>query len=180
EAAPDGLCAKLDEVWVGGLDRVETFFDHAHVVDIFDQSPLAGVADDQSFDARQDRYLRFARRLLLFQLAWGARNLHVDESAQAFVLAEITARVLVAVRVVADLFDLVQPDETRLPPVIPKPDSFDPGANRARFAAVFVDGDARLNVFAFEPRLDEINLRLDGGEVVLRAALQNEVRAERR
>src|SRR5262245_45506018 len=41
-------------------------------------------------------------------------------------------------------------------------------------------GDARLNFFAFEARLDEIDLRLDGGEVVLCASLQNEVRSERR
>src|SRR5262245_39824565 len=107
EAAPDGLRAELDEVRVGGLGRVHTFFDHAHVVDVFDQSPLAGVADDQSFDARQNRYLRFARLLLHFQLIWGARNLHVNEGAQAFVLAEETPRVLVAVRVVADLLDVV-------------------------------------------------------------------------
>src|SRR5262245_10687951 len=179
EAAPDGLRPELDEVRVGGLGRVHTFFDHAHVVDVFDQSPLAGVADDQSFDARQDRYLRFARLLLHFQLIWGARNLHVDEGAQAFVLAEVTPRVLVAVSVVADLLDIVQSDEARLPPVIPEPDGFDGRANRARFAAVLVDGDARL-VLAFEARLDEIDLRLDRGEIVLCAALQNEVRPERR
>src|SRR6266545_2622336 len=51
EAAPDRLRAELDEVRVGALNRVEPLLDHAHVVDVFDQSPLARVADDQSFAA---------------------------------------------------------------------------------------------------------------------------------
>src|SRR5262249_45169860 len=177
EAAPDGLRPELDEVRVGGLDRVHPLLDHAHVVDVFDQPPLAGVADDQPFDAGQNRYLGLARRLRLFRRA---RNLHVDEGAQTFVLTEKTSRVLVSVRVVADLIDLLQPDEARPQSVIPEPDRLNRRAYRARFATVFVHGDARLNVFAFESRFDEIHLRLDGGEVMLRAALQNEVRAERR
>src|SRR5215813_1141216 len=177
EAAPDGLRPELDEVRVGGLDRVHPLLDHAHVVDVFDQPPLAGVADDQPFDAGQNRYLGLARRLRLFRRA---RNLHVNEGAQTFVLTEKTSRVLVSVRVVADLIDLLEPDEARPQSVIPEPDRLNRRAYRARFATVFVHGNARLNVFAFESRFDEIHLRLDGCQVMLRAALQNEVRAERR
>src|SRR5262245_33370415 len=40
-------------------------------------------------------------------------------------------------------------------------------------------GDARLNFFAFEARLDEIDLRLDGGEFGLCPGWQNEVRSGR-
>src|SRR5262249_7151135 len=149
-------------VRIGGFGRIHPLLDHLHVIDVFDQPPLARVADDQTLDSRQDRDLRLARRLRRRHRNL-AVDLDVDEGPQTFVLAEIAARVLVAVSVVRDLPDLIQPDEARLQTVLPEPDRLDGGADRARLAAMFVDDDPRLLLFALEPRLDEIDLRLDGG-----------------
>ena len=50
------------------------------------------------------------------------------------------------------------------------------GADRAGLAGVRVDEDLGVR----DALLDVVDLRLDGGEVVLRAALQDELAAERR
>ena len=57
---------------------------------------------------------------------------------------------------------------------------FETGADCARLAAVLVDDDVSLDILAFEARLDEINLRFDGGEIVLGTALQQEPRSNGR
>ena len=62
--------------------------------------------------------------------------------------------------------------------VAPQADGFDAGADRSRFAAVLVDDNLRFFPREAEVGAQEIHLRLDGGKIVLRAALQNEPRAQ--
>ena len=64
--------------------------------------------------------------------------------------------------------------------VVPQAPGFERGADGAGFAAVLVDDDVGLHVLALEARLDEIHLRLHRGQVVLRAALQQEAPADGR
>ena len=62
--------------------------------------------------------------------------------------------------------------------VVPEASGFKRRADGAGFAAVLVDDHVGLHVLALEARLDEIHLRLHRGQVVLRAALQQEARAD--
>ena len=52
-------------------------------------------------------------------------------------------------------------------------------ADRSGFAAVLVDDDLRLFAVGAEAGFDEVHFGLHHGEIVLRAALQDEARAER-
>ncbi len=72
----------------------------------------------------------------------------------------------------------VQADESGLRAVVPQAPGFERRADGARFAAMLVDDDFGRTFLALEARFDEIDLRLHGGQVVLRAALQQEARAD--
>ena len=74
----------------------------------------------------------------------------------------------------------VQPDEGGLASVVPKTAGLQRRPDGAGFAAMLVHDDVGLHVLAFEARLDEIHLGLDGRQVVLRAALQQETPADGR
>ena len=106
-------------------------------------------------------------------------QLHVDEGAQALVLAEVAAGVFAAVRDVADFLHGFEADKGGLAAHAPEAVGFDGGSDGSGFAAVLVDDDVGLDAFVAEARFDEIDLGLDGGEVVLRAALEDESVAER-
>ena len=108
------------------------------------------------------------------------RRLHVNEGAQAFVLAEVAARGFRAGRLILDPLDRLNADKGRLTSVVPKPSGLESGADGPGFAAMLVDNHVRLHILALEARLDEINLRLNGRQIVLRTTLQQEARANGR
>ena len=83
-------------------------------------------------------------------------------------------------RLIGDLLDGLEADEGRLAAVLPQTHRLDRRADRAALAAVLVHDDVGLDALAVEARFDEIDLRLHRRQVVLRAALQHEVRAEGR
>src|ERR1017187_4644732 len=62
--------------------------------------------------------------------------------------------------------------------VIPEASGFERGANGPGFATMLVHNHVGRRVLALEARFDEIHLRFHGGQVVLRAALQQEARAD--
>ena len=98
---------------------------------------------------------------------------------QALVLAEVAARVLVSRRAKLDLLDALDADERGLKVLLlEQPDGLDGAADRPALAAVRMDGDRGLFGRADKARLDEIDLGLDGGEIVLCAALEHEVPAQ--
>src|SRR5262249_14934923 len=157
-----------------------------HVVDVLDGPLLAG-GDDEALFIHLQRHpaldLARRRRLYLEQRQGGrsfflAPCLYVDERAHALVLAEIAARVLVARRAILDRLDLVEADERGALALLGvQAMGLDRTADGAGLAAELVDEDLRLDVTALETRLDEIDLRLDGRQIVLRAALQDEAGA---
>ena len=103
---------------------------------------------------------------------------HVNEGAQAVVLAEIAARVFVARGAVADVLNGIEPDEGGAMTVLVETNGFDRRADCARLAAVFVNDDFRLVPDAVEVRVNEVDFRLHRRQVLLRAALQDEARTQ--
>ena len=73
------------------LIGVHALLDDPHLVDVLDQAPLARVADDQALDARAGSRSCSGAASSAEVLA----DVDVDERAQAVVLAEVAARVLV-------------------------------------------------------------------------------------
>ena len=63
--------------------------------------------------------------------------------------------------------------------VVPEASGFERRADGAGFAAMLVNDHVGRDFLALEARLDEIDLRFDGGQIVLRAALQQEAAADR-
>src|SRR5690242_4067473 len=174
--AEDALGGDLDEVRVGLLDLVEIALDAAHFLDVFDRALFAG-GDDQPLRAGFERHLGFRWRLVV-----GADDagLDVDEGAQALVLAEVATRRFVARGLVLDVLAGFETDEGAHAAVVPETSGFERGADRACLAAVLMHDDVGLNVLALEAALDEVDLRLHGGQVVLCAALEQEALADRR
>ena len=166
----------LHQVGVFLLDGVNVALDDAHLLHVFDSSLFAG-GDDQALRAVSERDLGLHRRLVIRVRGSG---LDVDEGAQALVLAEVAARGFVARGGEGDGGDLVEADEGGLLAVLPQAHRFEGAADGAGFAAVLVHDDVGLDFLALEARLDEVHLRLDGGQVVLRAALENELAADGR
>ena len=105
---------------------------------------------------------------------------NVDEGAQAVVLAEMAARIFVARGAVFDLANGIEADEGGLQAVAPQAQRFLRRTDRAGFAAVLVHDDFRLLAGGAEAVADEIHFRFHDGKIVLRSALQDEARAERR
>ena len=103
---------------------------------------------------------------------------HINERAQAIVLAEIAARIFVAGGAVADVLDRIETDEGSAVAVLVETNGFDASADRARLAAVLMDDDFRLVSDAVEVRVNEVNFRLDRSQVLLRSALQDEARPQ--
>ena len=83
-------------------------------------------------------------------------------------------RVFAARRAIRDLANGIQADEGGEMAVAPTANRFDARANRSRFAAVLVNNNFRLDPQGVEVGAQEVHLRLDRSEIVLRAALQNE------
>src|SRR5690606_13081981 len=103
----------------------------------------------------------------------------VDEGAQALVLAEVAAGALVAALAEVDAGDLVDADPLGgVAEVLDHAPHLERGADRPGLAAVHVDDDLGLAALGLEALLDEVDLGLDGGEVVLGAALEHELAAE--
>ena len=165
--------AEFRHVGVVLFGGVQALLDLAHVGDVFHQALLATVPDDQALDARQDGDFR----LLPGFVCTG--DLHVNKRSHALVLAEIAARILAAMRGVSDLLDRFISDETGSMSVLIEPARFDGGADRARFPAVFVNNDVGFLPLVLESRFNEVHLRLDGSQVVLRPPLQDEGLAQR-
>ena len=133
---------EVDEVRIFVLNLVEPRLDVLHVVDIFDHALFAG-GDDQALLAVHERNLGDFLDRHKRQIVFG-RGSHVDESAQAIVLAEIAARGFIARGAVFDFTHRLESDERRLQSVAPQPQRFHRRADRARFAAVLVDDDFGL------------------------------------
>src|ERR1017187_6783065 len=164
------------EVRVGLLDLVEVALDVAHFLDVLHRAFFAR-GDDQALRTG------FQRNLGLrwpFVVDVNDVGLDVDERAQALVLAEVAAGGFFARGLVIDVRAGVEADERRLPAVVPEAPGFQPRADRAGLATVLVNNDVGLHVLALEARLDKIHLGLHRGQVVLRAALQQEALADGR
>src|ERR1019366_1358213 len=168
------LGGDFDEVGVGLLDLVEPALDAAHLFDVFDGALFAG-GDDQALRACFQRNLGLGRALIIQRNQVG---LDVDEGAQALVLAEIAARGLFPRGLVLDVGAGVETDEAADAAVIPEASGFECGADGPGFATMLVHNHVGRRVLALEARFDEIHLRFHGGQVVLRAALQQEARAD--
>ena len=150
--------------------------DLPHLVDILHRALFAG-GDDQPLRPDLERHLRLRWRLVV---RVAHRGLDVDKRAQALVLAEVAARRFVARGLVQDLRARVQADKRAHATVVPQPSGFERRANRARLAAVLVHDHFRLHFLTLEARLDEVHLRLHRRQVVLRPALEQEARPDRR
>ena len=101
-------------------------------------------------------------------------GLGVDERARAVVRAEVAARLLVVDRRVLDVDRLIETDERRLAAAARHAECLERGADRAGLTAVRVEVDLGVR----DALLDVIDLRLERGEVLLRAALEDEHAAE--
>ena len=97
----------LHQVGVFLLDGVNVALDDAHLLHVFDSSLFAG-GDDEALRTVNERHFGLHRR---FVIRVGDSGLHVNEGAQALVLAEIAAGSLVAGRGEGDGGDLVEADE---------------------------------------------------------------------
>ncbi len=187
----EGAAGRMrDEIGVRLLHRVEAALDLAHVVHVLDGALLAGGDDDALrlrrllFGCADARGVRLLGALLVDEglgaFARGAGRRHVDERAQALVLAEVAARALVAAWCgTAMRCDGVQADERASRG--PRSVAAAPPRARRRWRPtrrVLVHEDVGVLVLAGEAALDEVHLRLHRGQVVLRAALQHEAPAE--
>src|SRR5579875_2872233 len=146
-----------------------------HFVEIFD-SALFASGDNQALFAHHQRNLRHA---LYRDEILGRLGAHVNESAQAIVLAKIASSGFVAGSAVFDFPDRIESDERGPPAVAPQPQRFLRRTNGAGFAAVLMHDNFRLFPSGTETIPDEIDFGLHDGEIILRAALQNEPRAQR-
>ena len=88
---------------------------------------------------------------------------------------EVTDRLFVVLRRVLERDRRIDADESALAAALHDAQGLHRGADRAGFAGVRVDEDLGVR----DALLDVVDLRFDGGEVVLRAALQNVLGAER-
>src|SRR5215471_7395334 len=172
--AEDRLGGDLDEVRVGFLDLVQVALDAAHLLDVFDGALFAG-GDDEALRALIERNFGLRGATVIGGKRGG---LDVDECAQALVLAEVAAGALVARGLVLNGAAGFETDEGGLAAVVPEAAGFARGDDSAGFATVLVDDHVGGDVLALETGLDEIDLGFDGGQVVLRAALQQEAAAD--
>ena len=104
------LAAIFRHVGIGFLHGVHALLDFAHGVDVFHQALVATVVDDQALGAGGDGNLGRLEAEIFDGHA--GQQLHVDEGAQALVLAEVAARVFAAVRDVGDLLHGFEADES--------------------------------------------------------------------
>src|ERR1035437_5030014 len=168
------LGGDFDKVGVGLFDLVEPALDAAHLFDVLDGALFAG-GDDQALRAGIEGDLGLGRALIV---QWNQVGLDVDERAQALVLAEIAAGGLFTRGLVLDVGAGVETDEGADAAVVPEASGFERGADGSGFAAMLVHNHVGRRILALEARFDEIHLRFHGGQVVLRAALQQEARAD--
>ena len=117
ERFEDHLGRDFGHIRIGVLDRIHALLDLAHGVHVFHQSAIATVVDDQALGALGDGDLGSLEANVFHRHA--RHQLDVDKRAQALVLAEIAARVFVAMRDVADLLDSFHSDEAGLAPHSP-------------------------------------------------------------
>ena len=104
--------------------------------------------------------------------------MHVDEGAQAVILAEIAAGILIARSAIADALDRVEPNKCSLVSILVEAHCLHASSNRAGFAAVLVDDDLGFRLIAAEVRFHEVDFSFHRREILLRAALQDEALAE--
>ncbi len=183
---PDRLGGKRSEVWKIAFEGVETLLDLLHRVDVFDLSLLAG-GDDQTL--RADRLLGLVltltdlEELPLCESGLGLLcldlDVDVDEGSQALVLAKIAAGRLVTLLTEGDAVDLVHADPLGLvPQILVETPDLEGRPDRPRLAAMAMHDDLGLHALRLEALLNKIDLRLDRGEVVLSAALQDKARTQ--
>src|ERR1700722_554731 len=169
--------SEVHEVGIFPLDLVETGLDVLHIVDIFDLTLFAG-RDDQALLAMHQRNLGdFLYGDKAHVVRW-CRS-YIDKCAQAIVLAEMTARLLVSGRAIVDFSHSIQSDKCGLLAIAPKSQRLCRRANRARFSAELVNNDLGFLAGSAETILNEIHFRFHHGHVVLRSALQHKARAQR-
>jgi hypothetical protein len=159
---PDFASGDVCEVRVLGGHALEPGFDLAQRGDVLHGAFFARCHDDAPLGAAAGR--------------------HVDERAQAFVGAEPTARLFAARRPIRDAPDSVEADEGRgaIGPRANHADRLESRADSPCLAGVLVHHDLRLRAGAGEGRADEIDLRFDGRQIPLRAALKDEPRTQTR
>src|ERR1017187_5618682 len=88
-------------------------------------------------------------------------DIHVDEGAQAIVLAEIAAGIFVPRGAIADLLYRIESDEGSALAVLVETNDLHACSDRARFAAMLVHDDFGFMINAVEMRVNEIDFRLD-------------------
>ncbi len=155
---PDFPAGVFQEVGVRVARRVEIRLDRFHGPRVFHRPFLAGRDDE-------------AARL-------SPLPADVDERPEAVVLAETAAGFLPHRRPVLDPAHRVQADEGGPAPLAPEGDGLEGGADGPRLPRVLVDDDLGRFPGPPEALLDEIHLRLDRRQVVLRPPLQDEARAQ--
>ena len=126
--APHFAGRDVHKVRIGILQCVKAGLDAAHGVDILNLAFFAGGDNKPAFALLQ-RNLRLEdrQRRGLVDLS----HTHVDERAQAVVLAEIAAGVFVARGAIADVLDGLDTDKRSAMPILVEPDRLDSRANRA-------------------------------------------------
>src|ERR1022692_75886 len=107
-------------------------------------------------------------------------DIHVDEGAQAIVLAEIAAGIFVPRGAIADLLYRIESDEGSALAVLVETNDLHACSDRARFAAMLVHDDFGFMINAVEMRVNEIDFRLERRQVLLCPALQDEARSQLR
>ena len=106
------FCAGFRHVGVVLLGGIQTLFDLAHVVNVFDKALLAAIPDNQALDSWKDGNLR------LFPGLVRTGDLNVDKRPHALVLAEVAAGVLIAMGDVGDLLHRLEADKARPAPLL--------------------------------------------------------------
>src|ERR1035438_1174449 len=107
-------------------------------------------------------------------------DIHVDEGAQAVVLAEIAAGIFIPRGAISDLLYRIESDEGSAMAVLVEANDLHARSDCARLAAVLVHDDFGFVVNAVEVRTDKIDLGFHRSQVLLCPTLQNEARSQLR
>ncbi len=176
--APNLAGSDVHQIRIGVLDRVQARLDAAHGADVLDLSFFAGGDDQATFSGLQ-RDLRLKHRQRRSRLEMVA-DIHVDEGAQAIVLAEIAAGIFVSRGAIADLLYCIESDEGSAVAVLVKTNGLRASADRARLAAMLVHNNFWIVPDAVEVRVNKIDLGFHRSQVLLCPALQDEARSQLR
>src|SRR5262249_1793466 len=167
--AVEGLVAnQFSHVGMRTSALLQSGFDQPHLVDVFQQSLRAGVSADHALPA-------LLQRDLAPRTAYRSGQLYVDEGALAVATAPVTNGVVARRAAVGQrLDDFESAEPARRSGLQPLPRA-QRRADRPGLARIGMNDNLRVGYL----RLDEVDLRLDHGQVAMRAALQHEFTADR-